>query len=168
MMRGDNTYEGAFRGDRGISKTEQGWRFLADAASRAGGGDRRADPTAAIARMLLTFRTPAVDAQELAGKAKELTKSGDTFTAELTEESARTLLPVGGRRGGSGPSVTDARGKVTFFTKEGVLVRYEYTVQGTVEANGKRRLIEQTTTTSVKGIGSTRLDLPAEAKLKIP
>jgi hypothetical protein len=164
LKRGDNTYEAAFKADRRIINTPRGWRPIVDVAAQAPpAGGRPADPTVVIARTLQTFKAPPAHAQDLVGKVADLMKTGETFTGDLTEEGARSLLPVGGGRS----RVSDAKGKITFWTKDGVLVKYEYTVQGTVEANGSRRSIDQTLTTEVMEIGTTKLNLAPEAKLKI-
>jgi len=47
-----------------------------------------------MAARLRSYRTPAVEAEELAGKTKELKKDGDAIAGELTEEGAQDLLPI--------------------------------------------------------------------------
>ena len=170
LERGDDTFEAAFKGNRSIITTPQGWRALPDVAAQRGvlgGGGVRGQRIGGVARMLLGFKAPAAQAQELAGLAADIARTGDTFTAELTEAGAKALL-LGGGRGAAGVSVGNPKGKITFWTRDGVLVRYEYTVSGTVTEPGRRGFVEQTATTTVSDIGTTKMTLAPEARLKIP
>lgn len=164
MQRGDNMYEAAFKGERRIVKTDKGWRPVVEVAAQRAEPGREVKPVVVIAQTLLTFKTPPSHARELVGKSQELMKSGETFTGDLTEAGAKSLLPVFE----SGAKVSGANGKITFWTKDGVLVKYEYNVRGIVEVGGgSRREIDQTVTTELKDIGTTKLELAPEAKLKV-
>lgn len=164
MQRGDVLYEAAFRGKRRIVKTDRGWRPVAEVAARRPDPGGEVSPVVVIAQTLLKFKTPPGQAGELVGMSQELMKSQELFTGELTEAGARSLLPVFE----SGAKVSGANGKITFWTKDGVLVKYEYTVRGFVEVSGgSKREIDQTVTTEVKDIGTTKLELAPEAKLKV-
>lgn len=169
LKRGDDTFEAAFKGKRSIITTAQGWRALPDVAAQRGvlgGGGVRGQRVGGVARMLIGFKPPAAQAQELARYVTEFARTGDTFTGELTEAGAKALL-LGGRDP-QGVSVSDPKGKIIFSTRDGVLVRYEYTVHANVTENGGRHLVEQTTTTTITDIGTTRMTLAPEARLKIP
>ena len=87
MTRGDNTTEAVLKGGKGALKTPDGWKSLAEATE--GGGDGQPNPARFIARMLQNFKTPAVQAEDLAAKAKDLKKSDDAYAGELTEEACR-------------------------------------------------------------------------------
>jgi hypothetical protein len=164
MQRGDKMYEAAFSGKRFIVKTDRGWRFVPEVAAQRAEPGREVNPVVVIAQTLMTFKAPPGQARELVGKAQELMKSQEMFSGELTEKGARSLLPVFE----SDAKVSGANGKITFWTKDGVLVKYEYTVRGFVEVNGgSKREIDQTVTTEIKDIGTTKLELAPEAKLKV-
>jgi len=97
MSFGDNTTEAVIKGEKGAAKMEGEWRSLADMAQDSG------QPGAFMARRLQNYRTPAMEAEEIAGKTKDLKKEGDAFSADLTEEGAKDLLRFrGGRRAGGG------------------------------------------------------------------
>jgi len=164
MTRRDNTIEAVVMGEKGAIKTADGWQSLAEAAEGGGGG--QFSPGRFMARRLQNFKAPAAEAEELAGKTKELTKSGDAISGELTEEAAKGLMAFGGGRGG-GPSVSDARGSVKFWVKNGVLAKYEYKVQGTMSFGENEREVERTTTVEIKDVGTTKVEVPAEAKSKL-
>src|SRR6516225_5724427 len=80
MTMRDNTIEVVKKGEKGAIKGEEGWRSLAEASS----GDR--GPGTFMARRMQNFKTPAVQAEELAGKVKDLKQDGDVCAGDLTEE----------------------------------------------------------------------------------
>lgn len=159
MTMRDNTIEAVKKGDKGAIKGENGWRSLEEATQ----GDR--GPGTFMARRLQNFKTPAAQAEELAGKVKELKQEGDVYSGPLTEEGAKSLLTFG-RRGGNGPEVSGAKGTVKFWLKDGTLAKYETKVQGSISFNGNDRDVDRTTTVEIKDIGSTKLDVPEEAQKK--
>lgn len=161
MTRGDNTIEAYLKGDQGAVKTQDGWQSLAEA-----GGDQQG-PGRFLARMLRNFKTPAAQAEDLVSKVKELKQDGDVYSGELTEAGAKSLLTFGGRGGGNGPEVSNAKGSVKFWAKDGTLSKYESRVQGTVTFNGNDRDVDRTTTVQIKEVGSTKVEVPEEAKKKM-
>lgn len=119
-----------------------------------------------MARMFRTFRVPSVQVSELVSDAKELKKDGEAYVGDLTEEGAKTALLPRARGGGDGPSVSNAQGSVKFWLKEGALVKFEVKVKGTVSFNGNDRDVDRITTTEIKDVGTTKVEVPAEAKKK--
>ena len=172
MTRGDNTIEVIRKGEKGAVKTPDGWQSFEELQQSAeGGGQGRGR---FMGRMLRNFKAPAQEAQDLASKSKEITKSGDAYQAELTEEGVKELLSFGGRRGGQGgqggdgpPAPTNTRGTAKFWVKDGQLAKYEYNVKGTMTFQGEDREIDRTTTVEIKDVGSTKVEVPAEAKGKV-
>ena len=160
---GDNTLEAVLKGDKGAIKTEDGWQSLEEAAQADGQNRGRF-----LARMLRGQRTPAQQAADLASKTKELKKADDAITGDLTEEGAKELLRFR-RRGGddaNAPEISGAKGSVKFWIKDGALVKYQYHVQGTVRFNDQDRDVDRTTTIEIKDVGTTKVEVPAEAKTK--
>ena len=163
MTRGENTTEAVVKGKKGAIKTEDGWVSLETAAE----GDGQ-NPTRFIARRLQTFKAPAEEAQELAGKVKELKKEDDAWSGELTEAGVKEIFARGPRRqGADAPNPSDAKGNVKFWTKDGVLTKYQYNVQGTMEFNNNEVKVNRTTTVEVKDVGKTKVEVPEEAKKKL-
>ncbi|MBU6402406.1 MAG: hypothetical protein KGS61_18970 [Verrucomicrobia bacterium] len=161
MSRGDNSIQAVLKGSQGAIKTEDGWQSLEEAASNQQG------PGRFLGRMLRNFKAPAVQAQDLATKAKELKKDGEAYASDLTEEGAKSLLTFGGRRGGNGPEISGAKGSVKFWVKDGVLSKYQTHVQGTVSFNGNDRDVDRTTTIEIQEVGTTKVEVPDEAKKKL-
>ena len=109
----------------------------------------------------------AVKASDLAGKVKELKQDGDVYSGELTEEGAKSQLMFGGRGGANAPEISGAKGSVKFWIKDGLLSKYEIKVQGKVTINGNDRDVDRTTTVEIKEIGSTKVQVPEDAKKKL-
>jgi hypothetical protein len=160
----DNTIEAVVKGEKGAAKMEGEWRSLADLAQDTG-------PGSFMARRLQNYRAPAAEAEDIAGKTKDLKKDGEAYSADLTEEGAKDLLRFrGGRRGGGGGGGADpknAKGSAKFWVKDGQLAKYEYKVSGTVSFGGEDRDVERTTTVEIKNVGETKIEVPEEAKKKI-
>ena len=159
---GDNTMEMALKGDKGAVKTEdQGWQSASE-LENAGGRERF------LGMMVRNYKAPATEAQDLVKDAKELTKQDDVYSGDLSEEGAKSLLSFRGRRGGGGgPDVSNAKGSVKFWVKDGTLSKYEYKVSGTVSFNGNDRDVDRTTTVEIKDIGSTKVEVSDDARKKL-
>ena len=167
MTRGDNTVEAVVMGTKGAIKTDEGWQSFAE-ATEGGGGGGQPNPGRFMARRLQTFKAPAAEAEDLAGKTKELKKADDAYAGELTEETVKGLLTFGpGRAGGEAPTVSNAKGSVKFWLKDGVLAKYEYKVQGTVSRGGNDRDIDRTTKVEIKDVGTAKVEVPEDAKKKL-
>ncbi len=167
MTFGDNTTEGVLKGTNGAVKTDEGWKSLAEATSGGGGGGF--NPATFAARTVQNYKVPAVDAASLADAAKELKSDADVISGDLTEAGAKELLSFRRRAGGGGnaPTITNPKGSVKFWIKDGQLVKYQYHIQGTVSFNGNDRDVDRTTTVVVKDVGTTKIDVPDEAKKKL-
>lgn len=160
----DNTVEAFVMSGKGAIKTQDGWQSLDDAAKDDGGGGpnfRRF-----LVMRLRSFKAPAAQAEELAGQTKDLAKADDVYAGSLTEEGAKSLLTFG-RRGAQAPTVSNAKGSVKFWIKDGVLTKYQTKVSGTVTFNGNDRDIDRTTTVEIKDIGTTKITVPDDAKNKM-
>lgn len=163
----DNTSEGAVKDKKVAVKTDEGWKTSEEAAADNGGGGF--NPGTFMARRMQNLKTPAAEVEDLVGKAKDLQKTDDVYSGELTEDGAKSLLTMGfGRRGGGqAPAATDAKGSVKFWIKDGQITKYESKISGKREFNGEVRDIERTTTVEIKDVGKTKIDLPEEAKKKL-
>lgn len=158
---GDNTTKTVLKGEKGAVTNQEGeWQGLADVEKEEGFGRFRA----MFAR---SFKAPAAQAEELANGTKSLKKEGDTYSGELTEDTAKNLLSFGRRGGANGPSVSNAKGSAKFWIKDGSLTKYEFKVQGTRNFNGNDQEIDRTTTVEIKEVGATKVAVPDEAKKKL-
>ncbi|HEY2588775.1 MAG TPA: hypothetical protein VGI81_23740 [Tepidisphaeraceae bacterium] len=178
MTRGDNEIQVVKKGDKAVIKTpDNGWKTPAELAQDNNGG--QPGPGRFMGRMVQGMQPPAKAAEELVADVKELTpsSSSDGWSGPLSEEGAKKAMAFGGgrRRGGAdnanananGPQISNAKGDVKFYTKDGVLAGYELHVTGTVDFNGNTRDIDRTTTVQISDVGSTKVEVPDEAKKKL-
>jgi hypothetical protein len=181
MSMGENATEAAVKGAKVALKTKDGWKTAEELQAAAGGGQQpggqqpgarpQRDPAAFAARRLRNFKAPAAEAADLVEKAKELKEEGGAIVGEMTEAGAQALLSFGrGGRGGGDqqpPAATGAKGTVKFWVKDGVLCKYEYTVSGKMTFGDQEREINRGTTVEIKDVGSTKVEVPEEAKKKL-
>jgi hypothetical protein len=162
INRGDTTTEVLLKGENAAIKTDGTWKSLQEVQDEQG-------PARFTARMVQGFKPPATIVQEVAGKVKELGKTdGDAYSAALPEETAKELLTFGGRRaaGANAPTISNAKGNVKVWLKDGQLVKLQLQLQGSINIQGQDRDVDRTTTTEFKDVGTTKIDAPAEAKAK--
>lgn len=161
MSFGDNETKAVLKGDKAVATSPDGdWQTLSDLDNSEG-------PGRFLGMMLRNFKAPAAQATQLASFANDLRKEGDLYSGDLTEEGAKTLLTFRRRSGGEGPAVSNAKGSVKFWLKDGALVKYEFKVKGTVSFNGNEFENDRTTTVEVKEVGTTKVDVPEAAKKKL-
>jgi hypothetical protein len=158
---GDNTSQFVVKGEKGAATTQEGgWQSLSEMES--GEGMARF-----FGMMIRNFKAPAAQAAQLASYAKELKKDGELYTSDLTEEGAKVLLTWRPRSGGEGPKVAGAQGSVKFWLKDGALTKYEFKLKGKVTFNDNEFDNDRTTTVEIKDVGTTKLNVPEEAKKKL-
>ncbi len=164
--RNNNTIEAVRKGDKGAVKTQDGWQSIAELSADQGGGGG-GNRGRFMAMRFRNFKAPAAQVQDLVAKVKELKKEGDAFAGDLTEDGAKSQLTFGGRGGANGPEVSGAKGSLKAWVKDGLLAKYEIKVKGTVSFNGNDRDVDRTTTVEIKDIGSTKVEVPDDAKKKL-
>ena len=63
------------------------------------------------------------------------------------------------------------KGTAKFWVKEGLLSKYENHIEGKVPArgdgNGREFDMNRTTTVEIKDVGTTKIEVPAEARKKL-
>jgi hypothetical protein len=161
MTFGENSTQAFIKGEKAaVSDPDGGWQSLSDLDDAE--GRRRF-----LSFMIRNVKTPAAQAADLAAGAKEIKKDGDTLSGELTEDGAKALLQFRARPGGDGPTISNAKGSVKFWLKDGALTKYEFKVKGTRSFNGNEMEIDRVTTVEIKDIGTTQITVPAEAKKKM-
>jgi len=159
-MRG-NTTEFVSKGDKvAVNTPDNGWESVADLAADQG-------PGRFLAMMVRGFKAPTAQAASLAAGAAALKQDGDAIVSDLTDTGAKDLLSFRPRgAAGGGPDISNAKGSVKFWIKDGTLAKYEFKVTGTVSFNGNDRDVDRDTTVEIKDVGATKVIVPDEA-LKI-
>ena len=150
------------KGEKGAAKALEGWQSLDEIAQTGG-------TAAAIVRFLRSYQAPVAESAALAGKVKELKEAEGAFSGELKEDAVKELLLFGTRpqEGQDAPKMADAKGSAKFWIKDGVLTKYETKIQGNVTVGDRVTDINRTTTVEIKDAGSTKLEVPDDAKLKL-
>lgn len=137
----------------------------ANADRKGGPGGGRGGPRGGM----FGVTTPAEEVVTLLENAKDLKAEDGVITGTLNEEAVTQRITFGGRggRGGGAPAAKDTSGTVKFWLKDGALTKYEVHAQGTVNGRNGEMKIDRTTTTEIKDVGSTKVEVPAEAKKKL-
>jgi len=160
-MGEDRTFESAVKGEKVAFKGQDGWQAPPEAGQGGGGGQRGSF----MGRGMRNFKSPAAQAEDIASKVKELKSAGEgVFAGDLTEDGVKGLMSMGGRGGQNAPEVAGAKGSAKFWIKDGMVCKFEYNVQGKVTFNDQEREINRTTTVEIKDVGTTKVELPDEAK----
>lgn len=89
---------------------------------------------------------------------------GETVTGLLGDVGARLLLV---REGQDHIKPLLAGGLFKFMVKDGVVVKYDLRLEGILLVDGKEIHVRQSSTTTVKDIGTTTLEVPEEARRKL-
>jgi hypothetical protein len=160
----DNTSIGIAKEKKVVVKTDEGWKTGEELGDGGGGFD----PNVFMARRLQNLKTPAAELEELASKVGELKKDGDVISGDLTKEGAESLLMGNFRRPGANrPPPKDAKGSVKIWLKDGEVSKYETKVSGKIDRNGEEQEMQRTTTTEIKDVGKTKVEVPDDAKKKL-
>jgi hypothetical protein len=156
----DNTNHIVLKGDKaaGTVPPDGEWMSLAEMEKSEG-------PGRFFAMLLRNTKTPDVQVADLAAGAKELKKDGDSLAGDLTEEAVKKLLTF--RIGNEGPTVTNPSGSVKVWLKEGLVSKFEFKVKGLVKFNEIEMDIDRATIIEIKEIGTTKLNVPEEARKKL-
>jgi hypothetical protein len=150
---GDNTTQAFMKaGKAAVTNPSGGWQAIEDLDNAEG-------PGRFLGRIIKTFKAPAAQAGELASAAKELKKDGDVFSGDLTEEGAKAQFRFG--------TVSHPKGSVKFWLKDGALTKYEFQVTGKVDFNGNEFDVDRTWTIEINDVGTTKVNVPEEAKKKL-
>lgn len=154
----DNESEIYMKGTNAVmTDPDGGWQTLADASSDDQG------PGRFMTMMVRNFRTPAKQAADVVADCKNLTMANGAYTSDLTPDGAKKMLSF--RRGGGG-NVSNPSGTVTFWIANGELTKFETHVKGTVSFNGNDMDVDRDTTTEIKDIGTTKIDVPDDVAKK--
>lgn len=153
MSFGDNTSQFVLKGEKAAVTGPDGtWQALSELEADQG-------PGRFVTRMVKNFKSPSAQAVELVNGAKELTKDGDAYSSDLTDEGAKAQFRFG--------NVTNPKGSVKFWVKDGVLTKFEFKTQGKVDFNGNEMDIDRDTTVEIKDVNSTKTEIPDDAKKKL-
>jgi hypothetical protein len=155
---GDNTTEIVLKGDKVAVNGDSGWTTL----------DKVEGFPAMMAGGLSRNGAAAEEAAIGLKQVKELKpQDGGVLGGDLTSEGATDMLAFGPRRAAGDnqfPGPKNAKGSVKFWLKDGQLAKYEWHLLGTVSFGDNDMEMDQTKTVEIQNVGTTKMDIPAEAK----
>lgn len=149
---GDNTTQIYLKGDKAVADVDGNWQSIAELEGDEG-------PGRFLTFIIRSFKAPVAQAEELAAAAKELKKEGDTYASELTEDGAKQQFRWG--------NVTNPKGSVKFWLKDGQLAKLQFKLTGKIDFNGNDIDVDRDTTVEVKDIDTTKLKVPEAAMKKL-
>jgi hypothetical protein len=150
---GDNTTKIYLKGaQNAISGQDGGWQSLSEM-----GGDQ--GPGQFMGFIVRSYQAPAAQAEELAGTATELKQDGDVISGDMSTAGAKSEFKFG--------DVSDAKGSVKFWIKDGQISKYEYKLAGKANFNGNDIDVDRDTTVEITDVGTTKIDVPADAQKKL-
>lgn len=123
---------------------------------------------AAYSNLQNTLSRPHEEIAIIVAGASDLKVSDDVVTGTLSETAAALLLVHPGQKD---ISPRRAAGTVRLWVKNGVLQKYETRLQGTLVVEGRdgRRevTVNQTATTTISDVGTTKVEVPDEARKRL-
>lgn len=171
IVFGDETYQVIIDGDKAAAKGSGGWASLAELERDAEEDGNGFSVERLLSVTIQNFKTPAAQAKDFCDELGDVQKEGEAFTADLKPETTKKLLSISRRRTaiakGTQIDVTEPKGSVSFWIRDGAFAKMELHVQGVVSFNGKERRIDRTTTTVITGVGSTKVIVPEECREKL-
>jgi hypothetical protein len=163
LSRGDNGMDAVLKGGKGVLKLDEGWKSVAAVAED---NDQQGAPRM-VAQLLRTFKAPAEEAADLAGKTTDFKLADGVYSGALTPDALKERVRFGRRSGGEAPDVSKAKGTAKFWLKDGSLAKYEISVEGTVTFNGNDRDVDLKNAVVIKDVGTTKVTVPEEAAKKL-
>ncbi|HEV2970209.1 MAG TPA: hypothetical protein VGY55_09480 [Pirellulales bacterium] len=168
---GDDAYGLIIIGDKAAAKGAAGWASTADLERSADEEGDAFGPERFLLSTIRNFKSPAEQAKDLCDRLEAVQKSGDEYSADLSPDAAKQLL-LNFRRRADNPDplkieVKNPNGSLKCWISDGRLTKMQVHVQGTLSSNGKDRTTDRTTTTEIKSVGSTKIEVPDEARAKL-
>lgn len=165
--RGDPR-RGGYGGPPGVGGFPGGGGPRARGSRGRGPGGGEGGPETSYSNLQNTLSRPHEEIAIIVAGASDLKVSDDVVTGTLSETAAALLLVHAGQK-----NITPRRatGTVRLWVKNGALQKYETHLQGTLAVEGRdgRRevTVNQTATTTLSEVGTTKLEVPEEAKKKL-
>jgi len=150
---GDNTSEAVIKGEKAALTNRDGdWQSVSELENAEG-------PGRFLAMRARGTKPPAATIPDLVKGVAELTMKDDAYVGDLSAESVREQFRFGEPK--------DPKGSVKFWIKDGMLAKYEVKLSAMMEFNGEEFDASRTTTTEIKDVGKTKVEVSAAAADKL-
>ena len=155
-----------------VQSFDMGWVSLDELAKEPAEINGAPNPNQYLVRNLTNYKLPESMAADLVNKAAALkkdadTKDGDTYESDLTEDGAKELLLTGRSGSTAGLVISAAKGHLKFWINNGLLLKFEFHITGTISFNGSSRDIDRTTTVVIRDVSNTKVNIPGDIKAKL-
>jgi hypothetical protein len=167
------TRNGAFRtvakSDKRAIETPNGWvtpeELRAQFQQRQGGGGGQGG--GAFRGLGGVIDGPADIIALVLSEASDFKEVDGAIVGELSLAAAGRMLRPGARAGQGSPPA-DAKGTVSVWLKDGIIAKISVHLTGTLQGrDGAERKVDRTTVTEIKDVGTTKVEVPAEALAKL-
>lgn len=167
-MMGGGSSDVIMKGPKAVVKGEDGkWKLSTELQTT--GGDMGFSPDMFVTMRLSSFATPTDQVKTIIEKAANLKKDGEVYSADLAEATAKEMLspkmPAGMDMFDMG--IKNPKGSIKVWVKEGSVNKTEIHLSGSMNMMDQEMPIDQTTTVTIKAVGATKVEVPAEAKAKL-
>ncbi len=168
----NTSYDVVIKGKSAAIKTDSGWKSAEELTAAPADPNAGPDPARFVAMQVATYKAPLAMAQDaVPAKVADIKAETDGFSGSLTDAAAKELLTFRRRPNAAAdaPAPEIKNGKATFrvWTKDGLVTKIQNHVTGTVTFNGNDRDVDRTTTTDITDLGTTKIEVPDEAKAKL-
>ena len=149
---GDNITEAVKKGDKAVVTVEGEWKLASELENDEGFGRF-------LGSLAKNMKTPAAQVLEAIPLTREWKKEGDVYSAEFTPEGVKKQYRFG--------EPQNPKGALKLWVKDGMVSKMEVKTEAKMEFNGNEFDASRTTTTEIKNIGTTKVNVPADAKKKL-
>jgi hypothetical protein len=172
------SYDIITRGDKAMIKTDAGWKTPEElAAAPAGDQGGGFNPATIVAAQAKSIKSPTQQAMESIDKLQNVQKTDDAYTADMNPDEIKSAVTARfsafarGRGGdaGAAPQVDlkDIKGSFKFWIKDGIITKVEMHQAYTMNFNGNDVPVDNTSTTEIKDVGTTKIEIPDDVKAKL-
>jgi hypothetical protein len=169
---GDSNYEVVIKGNKAAIQTDDGWDSSANILASA--SDPPSPPVIA-ARIAQNFRSPSDQMLENVDDLQNIQKTDTGFTADFSDEAAKRLLLFRPRHTATtNPDnnvpqmdASNAKASIRITLKNGQISQIQLHTTGTITFDGDDHDVDRTTTTDISDVGTTKIDVPGDAKAKM-
>jgi len=160
--------EVAIRESKVAVKTPDGWKSLNDFAPADPASNKKPDKLAVLAKSYERFTSPSSEVVSLVEGMKEMKGEGDgLYSGQATEDARKAYLVRTAKPGAAPKELMEPKLTLRCWVKDGMLVKYEVALESKKLKKDVVTVNATVTTVELREIGSTKAELPEEARKKL-